>query len=182
MSLGHNHHLDTTKPVNWVISYLNRIPKRGRVLDLACGSGRHTRLLLGKGYSVTAVDRDISQICNLCETDNLEILEYDLEGPEGWPFSSGYFDGIIVVNYLHRPLFPSIIDSLAENGVLIYQTFASGNENYGSPRNPDFLLVKDELLDFFGLRLEVVAFRQGYTRRPSPAVVQCICCVNTPTR
>ena len=174
-----NSHATLTEPAEWVRHYSGIICRGGTVLDLACGAGRHTRMLLERGKIVTALDRDTSQIVDLSETRNLKIVEHDLEGSAAWPFGSRVFDGIVVVNYLFRPLFPMIIDALAGNGVLIYQTFAIGNEKYGHPRNPNYLLAKNELLDAFGKELNVVKFNQGYIGRPSPAIVQRICCINS---
>ena len=171
------HNFKQLKPSNWVEKYLEIIPKGGTVLDLACGSGRHTRLLLNTGRSVTALDRDVSKLEDLSNNNHLKIFKFDLEGNVPWPFNAESFDGIIVVNYLYRPLFPMIIDALAVNGVLIYQTFAIGNEKYGRPNNPDYLLKNNELLNEFGEQLQVVKFDHGYIRRPSPAIMQSICCI-----
>ena len=125
------------EPSKWVKKYIEIIPRGGVVLDLACGAGRHTRLLLQTGRKVTALDRDISNLDDLSKYNHLKIIKFDLEGKAPWPFNRETFDGIIVVNYLYRPLFPKIIEALAFNGVLIYQTFATGNEKYGRPNNPD---------------------------------------------
>ena len=172
------HHSSCSGPVEWVRRHSETIRQYGSVLDLACGRGRHTRFLLEQGYKVTAIDRDVSQLSIAQETDNLKIIEHDLEGSARWPFVAKAFDGIVAVNYLSRPLFPKIIDGLAHNGILIYQTFAIGNAKFGRPRNPDFLLRENELLDAFAQRLTVVEFHQGYIEKPSPAIVQRICCIN----
>ena len=173
-----NRHVTFTEPAEWVRHYSRLIRRDGAVLDLACGAGRHTRMLLKRGKVVTALDRDTSQIVDLSETCNLKIVEHDLEGSAAWPFGSRVFDGIVVVNYLFRPLFPMIMDALASNGLLIYQTFAIGNEKYGHPRNPKYLLAENELLEVFGEKLNVLRFNQGYIEKPSPAIVQRICCIN----
>jgi SAM-dependent methyltransferase len=141
----------------------------GRVLDLAAGSGRHTRLLLESGFVVCAVDRDVSALLPLAAC-GCEVRRVDLETREAWPLGTGY-DGIIVTNYLHRPLFPAIHRALAPGGLLICETFAGGNERFGRPRNPDFLLRPRELLDAFAM-LTVVAFEQGEVSTPRPAVIQ----------
>jgi SAM-dependent methyltransferase len=154
------------------------MPAGRRVLDLACGSGRHTRMLQALGHPVTAVDRDVSGVRGL---DDVEAIETDLEaGP--WPIADRIFWGIVVVNYLHRPLLPVLARSLAPGGVLIYRTFAIGNEAFGRPRNPDFLLKPGELLDAFGV-FTIVAYEHGEVM--APAVIQRICVVNggpTPPR
>jgi SAM-dependent methyltransferase len=149
----------------------------GRVLDLAAGSGRHTRLLLDSGFAVCAADRDISALLPLAAR-GCEVRQIDLETGDVWPLGTGY-DGIVVTNYLHRPLLPAIAQALASGGVLIYQTFALGNERFGRPRNPDFLLRPGELLEAFAM-LTVVAFEQGDVSAPRPAVIQRIAAVTGP--
>ena len=141
----------------------------GRVLDLAAGGGRHTRLLCSQGFAVTAVDRDTAALAGLAG-DQCTVIELDLESGEPWQLGGGH-DGIVVTNYLHRPLFPAIAAALAPGGILIYETFSSGNERFGRPRNPEFLLRPGELLDAFSA-LGVVVFEQGQVDRPRPAVIQ----------
>jgi SAM-dependent methyltransferase len=150
------------------------IRRGGRVLDLAAGGGRHTRLLLDSGFAVCAVDRDISALSPLAGT-GCEVRQIDLETSAPWPLGTGY-DGIIVTNYLHRPLLPAIAQALAAGGVVIYETFARGNERFGRPHNPDFLLHPGELLDAFAM-LTVVAFEQGEISVPRSAVIQRIAAV-----
>ena len=146
------------------------IRKGGRALDLAAGGGRHTRLLLEHGYRVLAVDRDVTGLADLAGTPGLEILERDLEDGRPWSLGGG-FDGIVVTNYLHRSLFADLAGSLAPGGLLLYETFAVGNERFGRPSNPDFLLRPDELLEAFA-GLALIAFEQGVVERPKPAVIQ----------
>ncbi len=153
------------------------IKRGGRVLDLAAGSGRHTRLLLERDFAVVAVDRDISALPPLAAT-GCEVRQIDLEAGAPWPLGTGY-DAIVVTNYLHRPLLPAIARALAVGGVLIYETFARGSERFGRPHNPDFLLRPGELLDAFAM-LTVVAFEQGEVSAPRPAVVQRITAVAGP--
>jgi SAM-dependent methyltransferase len=153
------------------------IRRGGRVLDLAAGSGRHTRLLLDSSFVVCAVDRDISALSPLAGT-GCEVRQIDLETGAPWPLGTGY-DGIVVTNYLHRPLLPAIAQALATGGVLIYETFARGNERFGRPHNPDFLLRPGELLGAFAM-LTVVAFEQGEVSAPRPAVIQRIAAVAGP--
>jgi SAM-dependent methyltransferase len=169
-------------PSLWVQRFLEDIPRsKGPILDLACGSGRHTHLLLAAGYEVWAVDRDVDSLAAL-ELQGVTCFKIDLE-QEGfqWPFETEQFAGIIVTNYLHRPLMASILQSLADQGVLIYETFASGNEKYGRPRNPDFLLQENELLKHFvctkelGWRQQCLAFEHTYVNQITEAIVQRIC-------
>lgn len=153
------------------------IRRGGRVLDLAAGNGRHTRLLLESGFAVCAVDRDISALSPLAAC-GCEVRQIDLEAGAPWALGTGY-DGIVVTNYLHRPLLPAIAEALAAGGVLIYETFARGNERLGRPHNPDFLLRPGELLDAFAM-LTVVAFEQGEISVPRAAVIQRIAAVAGP--
>jgi hypothetical protein len=147
------------------------------VLDLAAGTGRHTRLLLEMGLAVTAVDRDIEPLRPFAG-GRCEVRAVDFETEEPWRLGDGY-DGIVVTNYLHRPLFLSITSALAAGGALIYETFAIGNERLGRPSNPDFLLRPGELLDAFA-PLTVIAFEQGEVAMPRPAVIQRIAAINGP--
>ncbi len=164
-------------PSAWVRRFVPLIRPGGRVLDLAAGAGRHTGLLVDMGFTVTAVDRDIEGLRPLAG-DNCEIRAVDLEAGAKWPLGDGY-DGIVVTNYLHRPLFAPIAAALAPGGVLIYETFAVGNERFGRPRNPDFLLRRRELVDVFAM-LSVLAFEEGEVGLPRPAVVQRIAAIAGP--
>ena len=167
---------DFSVPSPWVLRFAPLIPETGNVLDLACGRGRHSRFLSDAGYRVTAVDRDIS---GLPVGASIEAIEADLENGEPWPLAGRVFDGIVVTNYLYRPLFPQLIKSLRKGGVLIYETFAVGHEAFGRPRNPDFLLRDRELLDASASKLSVVAYEAGRIERPLPAIVQRIAAMNS---
>ena len=161
----------------WVRRYAPLIPG-GDVLDLACGNGRHTRHLAALGHSVVAVDRDPDALA-LAAGPDITTSNIDLEeAGAAWPFGPARFAGIVVTNYLHRPLTAAMIASLAPDGVLIYETFADGNAQFGKPSNPDFLLQPGELLDWareHGLR--VVAYEDGVVDAPKTAMVQRICAV-----
>lgn len=161
-------------PSAWVTRFSGLIAKGGTVLDLACGSGRNTLWLAGQGLHVVAVDRDAHLIATMTGIPGISAIEADLEG-QAWPFAERRFDGIIVCRYLHRPLLPILADSLNEGGILIYETFMSGQENLGHPRNPDFLLHPDELLHAYAEKLDVIAFEQGLISEPRPAFLQRIC-------
>jgi SAM-dependent methyltransferase len=160
-------------PSPWVVRFARRIRENGTVLDLAAGSGRHARYLRTLGFRISAVDVDVSGMNDLRGNDEIELVEADLES-NSWPFPNRRFDGIVVTNYLHRPLFPVLAASLAPGGVLIYETFAEGHEKHGRPRNPDFLLREGELLDAFS-NLCVVGYEHGFEEHPRPAVRQRIC-------
>lgn len=152
--------------------------RQGEVLDLACGSGRHARLLASLGHVVIALDRD-PQALAAAAGENIEPIEYDVEAPGNpWPFAPRSLAGIVVTNYLHRPLFGALAASLAPDGVLIYETFARGNETFGKPSNPDFLLMPGELLGVAGRGgLRIVAFEDGVVEGPRPARIQRLCAV-----
>jgi SAM-dependent methyltransferase len=150
-------------PSPWVLRWAHLIPRGGRVLDLAAGHGRHARALAAQGHPVLAVDLDISALGG---ADNVEPLAADLETGT-WPFVGQRFAGIVVTNYLHRPHFPHLVASLEEGGVLLFETFGQGNEKFGRPRNPDFLLAPGELLQAFP-DLQVVAYEHGIEFMPRP--------------
>jgi SAM-dependent methyltransferase len=161
-------------PSQWVVRWATLIRSGGEVLDVACGHGRHALHLAERGCRVIAVDRDPAGLAGLGRVPSVRTVRADLEGAP-WPFERGVFDGVVVANYLHRPLFDALAASLAPGGVLIYETFMQGNERYGKPSNPGFLLRPGELADAWRGRLEVVAFEQGRVARPKPAVIQRIC-------
>lgn len=174
-------------PSLWVKRFIHLITKGGRVLDLACGEGRHSVLLAKEGYSVLSVDRDLEplklQINRLSvETaSKIELSELDLEA-QTWPFGDKpIFDGVVVTNYLYRPYIGRILPLLTPGGVLIYETFALGNEQFGRPSNPNFLLKPNELLDLIGRNpeFETVSFEQGLVKSPKPASIQRICAVKS---
>ena len=163
------HHEEHT-PSPWVERFAPLVPA-GAVLDLACGDGRHGRLFLDRGHAGTLIDRNLAGISDLGPTAHAELVAADLEaGP--WPCEGRKFAGIVVVNYLHRPLFRHIVAALEPAGVLIYETFAVGNEALGQPRNPDFLLQPGELLDVVRGTLRVVAYEHGRVDHPRPAIIQ----------
>lgn len=157
---------------DWVQRWSALIRPGGRVLDLACGSGRHVRWLAARGLAVTAVDRDAEALAPLRGLADVRVA--DLEG-EAWPLQGERFDAVVVTNYLWRPTWPQLRDTLAEGGVLIYETFALGHEQYGRPSRPDFLLRPGELLDL-ARGWHVVAYEDGVLDAP-PRRVQRIAAV-----
>jgi SAM-dependent methyltransferase len=164
-------------PSAWVVRWASRVPQGGRVLDVACGSGRHARYFAARGCLVEAVDRDPVALAGLSGIPGVIACCADIEsGP--WPYEGRRFAGIVVTNYLHRPLFPRLLASLAPEGVLIYETFAAGNERYGRPSNPAFLLQPGELQEIVRDRLQVVAFEDQFVSEPKPAMIQRICATN----
>lgn len=160
-------HEALTAPSAWVERWAPLIP-RGRVLDLACGAGRHARLMASLGHDVIAVDREPQSI------PGVRFLRADLEDGSPWPLPGERFQGIVVANYLYRPLLPLIEGALAPGGVLVYETFMQGNERYGKPSNPAFLLEPGELWRAFS-GLHVIAFEQGRVLAPKPAMIQRLC-------
>src|SRR6266850_3573098 len=170
---SHPHEIDSPSP--WVRRWAALIRPGGRVLDVACGHGRHLRYLSSLGFAVVGVDRDEAALVALRGIGGVEIHVADIEaGP--WPFAPGGFDGVVVTHFLHRPLFPDLVSALRPGGVLIYETFALGNERYGRPSNPPFLLRPNELLSRVE-PLRVIAFEQGLVTAPKAAVIQRICAV-----
>jgi SAM-dependent methyltransferase len=163
------------EPSPWVLRWAGLIAPGGAVLDLACGNGRHARMFAARGHPVVALDRDRGALAALSSVAGIEPLTADLEDGSPWPLAARRFGAVVVVNYLHRPLMPLLAAALEEGGVLVYETFAVGNERYGKPSNPHFLLRPGELLDAFRPTLSVVAFEQGRTTRPKPAMVQRLC-------
>lgn len=169
---------DSTAPSDWVVRWADRVPAGGRVLDIACGKGRNARLFAARGHAVEAVDRDPGVLSWLNGVANVNARCTDLErGP--WPYEGERFAGVVVTRYLWRPLFPAILASLAPGGVLIYETFELGNERYGRPSNPDFLLRPGELLEVVRGRLRVLAYEDLCVTEPRPAMLQRICAVNS---
>jgi SAM-dependent methyltransferase len=148
------------------------VPPGRPVLDLACGSGRHSVVFLAAGHPVTAVDRDISGVAYLTDRPGFNALQTDLESGEPWSLGRSAFGGIVVTNYLHRPFLPDIVAAVEPGGALIYETFAVGNEAFGKPTNPDFLLQPGELLEAVRGHLEVIAYEHLTVEQPKPAKIQ----------
>ena len=167
----------TEPPSPWVQRWSHLVREQGVVLDVACGHGRHARWFHERNHPLVLVDRSqeaIDSIAAAMPAAAFEAVVADIEtGP--WPFTGRRFDAVVVTNYLWRPLLPTLLDSLAPGGVLIYETFTQGNETVGKPSRPDFLLRSGELLEICaGLR--VVAFEEGFHENP-PRFVQRIAAV-----
>ena len=161
-------------PSAWLQRWAALIRPAGRVLDLACGSGRHTRWLAARGFEVTAVDRDAAAVQPLHAVARVADLEC-----APWPLAGQRFDAIVVTNYLWRPLWPQLLAALAEGGVLIYETFAEGNQTVGRPARADFLLRHGELLDV-ARGLHIVAYEEGFLDDPARFVQRIAAVVGAP--
>ncbi|HEX5612087.1 MAG TPA: class I SAM-dependent methyltransferase [Burkholderiales bacterium] len=159
-------------PSPWVLRWAPLVT-RGPLLDVACGGGRHARLFAEHGIEVVAVDREPQSI------PGARFVQADLEEGD-WPFPNQRFGAIIVTNYLHRPLLPILSTSLLPDGILLYETFMLGNERYGKPSNPRFLLHPGELWRAFGANLHLLAFEQGRVAHPKAAVIQRLCATREP--
>jgi len=160
-------------PSPWIERFAHLVPPGARVLDLACGYGRHARFFAARGARVVAVDRDAAALATIEGTPGIDTRCADLEGAD-WPFADQGFDAIVVNHYLHRPLFPYLRAALRTDGTLLYETFAEGNAAFGRPANPAFLLRRDELLTEAakGLPpLRVIAFEQGFVEMGDKAAV-----------
>ena len=164
-------------PSPWIVRWAPLIYAGGTGLDVACGSGRHLRHFLARDHKIVGLDRDVSALANLRGNPRVEIVQADLESGAPWPLPDRRFAGIVVTNYLHRPLFPALIQALEPGGALLYETFAAGNEKYGKPSNPDFLLRDEELLQVARGKLRVVAYEAIEEETPRRAVVQRIAAI-----
>ena len=151
-----------TRPSPWIERWAHLIAPGGTVLDVAAGSGRHALWLAARGHRVTAVDHDRAAMAALAAS--VEAITADLEGG-AWPLVGRSFDAVVVANYLWRPLLPTLTTALAGGGVLLYETFAVGNETVGRPRRADFLLAHGELLDA-AAGLRIVAYEDGFLAGP----------------
>lgn len=164
---------NTDSPSPWVRRWAPLVASGARVLDVACGMGRHARFFAARGATVDAVDRDAAAGQALQDEPAIRFLAADIEsGP--WPYAGRTFDAVVVTNYLHRPLLPLLCAALAPLGVLIYETFAQGNAQFGRPSNPDFLLAPGELLQLCA-GLHVLAYEDGVVAAPRPVRLQRIC-------
>jgi SAM-dependent methyltransferase len=159
----------------WVQRWSHLVAPRGTVLDVACGCGRHLRWFADQGCRVTGVDRDANAMQAMSGV--AELVVADLEAAP-WPWPSRRFDAVVVTNYLWRERLAEVVCSVAEGGVLIYETFAAGNESVGKPTNPQFLLRPGELLQACR-DLHVVAYEDGFESAPE-RFVQRIAAVRDP--
>ncbi|MBH1965345.1 MAG: class I SAM-dependent methyltransferase [Comamonadaceae bacterium] len=167
-----------TAPSPWILRWTPLVPAGAPVLDVACGRGRHMKWFAEHGHAVTGVDRDPASIAAVSHLGEAVLADIE-NGP--WPLAGRQFGAVIVTNYLWRPLLPTLLDGVAEGGVLVYETFSAGNESVGKPSRPDFLLQPGELLQVCaGPQWRIVAFEDGFLADP-PRFVQRIATVKQPT-
>jgi len=177
-------HLRITAPSPWVKRFASLVPAGGTVLDLASGGGRHARWFLERGHPVTAIDQNSEPLEALKAEANATVMTADLENGEpvfsvNGPLAGLTFQGIVVVNYLFRPLIEELLAALEPGGILIYETFALGNEDFARPRNPEHLLKSGELLELVQGRLQIIAYEHGRTQTAEiPGVKQRLVAVN----
>jgi len=165
----------TESPSAWVQRWTHLVPAGGSVLDVACGHGRHLRWFAERDHPVTGLDRSPEAIAAVAGLGRAIVADIE-NGP--WPLAGERFAGVVVTNYLWRALLPTLVDSVAEGGVLIYETFAVGNESVGKPSRPDFLLQPGELLQACAA-LHTVAYENGFLDAPD-RFVQRIVAVRKP--
>ncbi len=158
----------------WIFNQIKalNIKKKINLLDFASGNGRNCIPLSNKNIIVTAIDKDQEKLNKYKNLNNINTICFDLETKEEWPLLREYYDVIIVVNYLFRPKIKKIINLLKKDGFLFYETFSLGNEQYGSPKNPNFLLKYRELLDIFGEELIPLSFYDGKTKYKNISIKQ----------
>lgn len=169
-------------PSAWVVRFAPLVRSGGAVLDVACGSGRHMRLFLARGHEVVGIDRDTRGVRDLQGVAGATVIEVDLETGEPDVLRrilvpDRRFAAVVVTNYLWRPLFNEFVTFLEPGGLMLYETFARGNDRFGRPSDPAFLLRSGELLERTAGRLQVVAYEHGIVSLPRAAVVQRIAAV-----
>jgi SAM-dependent methyltransferase len=156
-------------PSPWIVQWAGLVPPGATVLDVAAGSGRHARFFSERGCKVTAIDRDTTR---LQPGKAIEAIQADLEDGNPWPLESRKFGAVVATNYLHRPLMPDLLAAIEPGGVLLYQTFMVGNERFGKPSRPEFLLKDGELLELVRGSFSVIAYEARLISEPAMAMVQ----------
>ena len=158
----------------WIFNQIQalNIKKKINLLDFASGNGRNCIPLLNKNIFVTAIDKDQNKLNKYKNLNKINTICFDLESKQKWPLVKENYDVIIVVNYLYRPKIKKLISLLKKDGFLFYETFSIGNEKYGFPKNPDFLLKDRELLDIFGKDLLPLSFFDGQSNYGNMAIKQ----------
>ena len=166
----------TEAPSDWVTRWTHLLPPHSHILDLACGAGRHMRWLAENGHICLGVDRSAEALEAAKAYGEVRLADIE-NGP--WPLEGQRFDAVIVTHYLWRPLMPRILESLKPRSLLIYETFAMGQETIGKPSRPDFLLKPGELLETFA-KLHVIAYEDGYLETPPKFVQRIVASAEVP--
>lgn len=157
------HDIETPSP--WMVRHAVYVKPRTELLDVACGKGRHARFFAARNVNVTAVDRDASALQPLKTVQNVRTEQRDLEN-DPWPYAEHSFDVVLVCNYLWRPTARELLATVKPGGLLLYETFMTGNERYGKPSRPEFLLRPNELAQWVYGDFRVIAFDQMPERGP----------------
>ena len=161
--------MSAPEPLSWIVRFAEIVPAGAPVLDLACGEGRHTRFFRTRGHPVTAVDRDPAGLEDLGADRGVEIVACDLEDGRPFPLAGRQFGGVVVTNYLYRPILADVVGAVAGGGVLLYDTYVRGHERFGRPQRREFLLEPGELLEVVRGRLRVVAYEDVVEADPPRA-------------
>ncbi|OGB33072.1 MAG: SAM-dependent methyltransferase [Burkholderiales bacterium RIFCSPLOWO2_12_FULL_61_40] len=160
-------HRSTASPSPWIVRWSHLVPPEATVLDIACGSGRHLAWFAQRGHAVTGIDRDLAPAQKACAPGTLVCADIEAQP---WPLMAGgqpqVFGALVVTNYLWRPLWQTMLQSVAPGGVFLYETFAAGNETVGRPARPEFLLQPGELLNVCK-DLQVIAYENGFLDGPA---------------
>jgi SAM-dependent methyltransferase len=168
-------------PSAWIERFGTAVAPRGPVVDVACGDGRHTRWFVARGREVVAIDRDLAGVADLRNEAGVHQVEFDLERGQPIPLAPASFAAVVVTNYLWRPILDDLVALLVPGGRLLYETFAVGNERYGRPTNPDYLLRRGELLELAARHeLHVIAYEDIVVDEPRPACVQHLAATRLP--
>ena len=175
--MAHHPHAEPDEPSSWVVRFAPFVPAGEPVLDVACGRGRHARYFLSRGHPVVALDREVSGLSDLASDGRVEVIQADLEDGSTFPVAGRRFGGVVVTNYLYRPLFHRLVQAVGPGGAFIYETYARGHERFGHPANPAFHLRPGELVDVVWSRLRVIAYEDVVVEGDHPAAMQRICAV-----
>ena len=169
-------------PSRWIINCVEAVTnnKELQILDFASGNGRHSKSLANNKRKITAVDKDDVKLSTYKNYKSIKTICFDLESEESWPLKRKYYDIVIVTNYLYRPKIKKIVDLVKENGYLFYETFARGNEKYGKPSNPNFLLNDRELIKLFKKNFKILYYFNGQEFSNKMKIIQRCAIKKTP--
>jgi SAM-dependent methyltransferase len=172
-NLKKNNNLEVSKPSNWIKNNLKSNINDLTLLDIACGSGRHSIYAASKGYKVISLDISKEKILKLTSNKLIYPIQLDIEASKAWPFINKTFDTVIVTNYLYRPIFKNIINSIKLGGTLLYETFSIENSTFGKPNNPNYLLKPQELLNLAKKNnMKIINYEEIITQYPIKKALQ----------